>query len=181
MTINLLLINSAISGSNKRKHSLPLVAGTPKTLPLFVRPCCGRYNFGAVQHMKKLIACVLSMIILAGCTAGPSAKSYTGPTGEQMATVRCTKETSPCFEKASETCGGGTYRVVSSYRNAGGVLADALPGPVTWYTMSIVCGEPDGVMPVFPLRGSEPAMPPAPSVEKTQCTQYGNAVNCTTY
>ncbi len=27
---------------NKRKHSLPLVAGTPKTLRFLVRPCCGR-------------------------------------------------------------------------------------------------------------------------------------------
>jgi hypothetical protein len=131
--------------------------------------------------MKKIFALAFSAYLLIGCTAGPSVKSYTGPTGEKMATVRCTKETSPCFEKASAVCGGGTYRVSNSYRNAGGILADALPGPVTWYTMSIICGPSDGVMPEFPLRGSEPAMPPAPSVEKTRCTKYGNTVDCTTY
>jgi hypothetical protein len=130
---------------------------------------------------KKIITLAFLFFLLAGCTAGPTVKSYTGPTGEKMGTVRCTKETSPCFEKASEVCEEGTYRVANSYRNAGGVLADALPGPVTWYTMSIICGPSDGVMPEFPLRGSEPAMPPANSVQKTQCTQYGNTVNCTTF
>jgi hypothetical protein len=130
---------------------------------------------------QKIITLAFLSFLFAGCTAGPTVKSYTGPTGEKMATVRCTKETSPCFEKASEFCEGDTYRVANSYRNAGGVLADALPGPVTWYTMSIICGHSDGVMPEFPLRGSEPAMPTTNSVEKTQCTQYGNTVNCTTY
>ena len=56
-------------------------------------------------------------------------------------------------------CSSKPYKVVSSYRNSGGLLADFFPGPVTWYTMSIICGSLDGRMPKFPLRGSEPAMP----------------------
>ena len=123
--------------------------------------------------------------LLAGCAAGPKVESYIGPTGEKQSTIRCTKETSPCFQKASEVCNGGSYRVTNSYRNSGGMMADVLPGPVTWYTMSIVCGPPDGLMPEFELRGSEPAMPemppPPPPVKQTQCTGYGNTVNCTTY
>lgn len=71
--------------------------------------------------------------------------------------------------------------MADSFRNSGGLLADAFPGPVMWYTMSVICGPSDGVMPEFPLRGSEPAMPTAPKIERTQCTQYGNTVNCTTY
>lgn len=131
-----------------------------------------------------MISTILLTSLLYGCATGPEVKSYTGPTGEKMSTVRCTKETGPCFEKASETCGGGTYRVVSSYRNAGGMIADVLPGPVTWYTMNIICGASDGVMPSFPLRGSEPAMPQIPTpppAQNTQCTQMGNTLNCITY
>ncbi len=133
--------------------------------------------------MNKILTLILSCLIC-GCTAGPQIKSYTGPTGEQMSTVRCTKETGPCFQKASESCENGTYKVVSSYRNAGGLLADALPGPVTWYTMNIVCGPSDGVMPTFPLRGSEPAMPDIPNPpppQNTRCIKTGNTVNCTSY
>lgn len=100
---------------------------------------------------------ILSLIT--GCAAGPSAKTYTGPTGETSSNIRCTVDTSSCFEKASEVCNGGTYQVTSSYRNAGGLFADYFPGPVTWYTMSIICGSTSGQMPTFPLRGSEPAMP----------------------
>ena len=116
-----------------------------------------------------------------GCSATPKVKSYIGPTGEKISTIRCTRDTSPCFEKASEVCNGGSYRVTDSYRNAGGLWADVFPGPVTWYTMSIICGSSDGLMPTFPIRGSEPAMPAMPSVQQTQCNKVGNTVNCTTY
>ncbi len=131
--------------------------------------------------MTKFYLILVSLGFLVGCTAGPKVKTYVGPTGETMSTIRCTKETSPCFQKASEACSGGSYRVASSYRNSGGILADALPGPVTWYTMNIVCGPSDGVMPDFPLRGSEPAMPPTPKPQTTTCTENGSTVSCTTF
>lgn len=131
--------------------------------------------------MKHIIVLIVVLVFLSGCNAGPQVKSYTGPTGEPASTIRCTKDTVPCFEKASEVCNGGSYRVTNSYRNAGGLFADALPGPVTWYTMHIVCGPSDGKMPNFPLRGQEPAMPESPPVHNTTCTEVGNTVNCTTY
>lgn len=140
-----------------------------------------RYNPMGAQHMNKLIVLSASIALLTGCSAGPQVKSYTGPTGETVSTVRCTKETSSCFEKASEVCNAKSYRVIDSYRNAGGLVADVLPGPVTWFTMSIVCGPSDGLIPSFPLRGSEPAMPAMPSTQQTTCRQVGNTLNCTTY
>ena len=97
-------------------------------------------------------------ILVAGCAAGPQVKTYTGPTGETVHTVRCIKDPSACFQEASKVC-GAPYRVTSSYRNAGGLLADYFPGPVTWYTMDVVCGYADGVQPTFPLRGQEPSIP----------------------
>ena len=121
--------------------------------------------------------------LLTGCLAGAKVKSYTGPTGELVSTIRCTQETGTCFEKASQQC-NGPYRVTDSYRNAGGLFADVIPGPVTWYTMSIICGKSDGVMPDFPLRGKEPAMPPMPqpspsSTVNCQSTTMGGIVSTT--
>ena len=42
---------------NKRKHALALVAGTPKTLRFFGRPCCGRY-----AHMKKVFVILMATL-----------------------------------------------------------------------------------------------------------------------
>ena len=133
--------------------------------------------------MKILMGTVVvTIFLLTACAIEPQVQSYTGPTGENMSTVRCTKETSSCFEKASEVCNAETYRVVDSYRNSGGIFADLLPGPVTWYTLSIICGPSDGLMASFPLRGSEPAMPsmPTSTEETTICREVGNTIHCTT-
>lgn len=73
--------------------------------------------------MKMLMVLSASIALLAGCAAGPQVKSFTGPSGEKVSTVRCTKETSSCFEKASEVCNAESYRVIDSYRNAGGLVA----------------------------------------------------------
>lgn len=142
--------------------------------------------------MKKLL--LSSILLMTACSANPPVKSFTGPTGETISTIRCTQETSKCFEKASTTC-NGPYRVTSSYRNSGGLIADVMPGPVMWYTMNIICGSSDGKMPEFALRGEEPKMPefntvttspqpviqPAPRMQTTNCHMIGNNMNCTTW
>jgi hypothetical protein len=38
---------------NKPQQSLPLVAGTAKTLRFFVGPCARRYEFGRVDHLEN--------------------------------------------------------------------------------------------------------------------------------
>lgn len=131
----------------------------------------------------RFVGLLAAICLLPGCLAGAKVKSYTGPTGEIVSTIRCTQETGTCFEKASQQC-NGPYRVTDSYRNAGGLFADVIPGPVTWYTMSIICGKSDGVMPAFPLRGTEPAMPPIPqpapsSTVNCQSTTVGGIVSTT--
>ena len=108
-----------------------------------------------MKLMKKMLI-LLCIVGLSGCVV-PPVKSYTGPTGEITSTIRCNGDPSGCFEKASSVCSSKPYKVVSSYRNSGGFAGDLFPGPVTWYTMSIICGSSDGHMPEFPLRGSEPA------------------------
>lgn len=119
----------------------------------------------------------LIAIITTGC-AGPNSKSFTGPDGKVMNTIKCSRNTSECFEKASAVC-GGSYQVLDSHSNAGGLLADVMPGPVTWYAMNIQCGPSDGKMPQFTFRG-EHYSPPKSTSTTTNCTGYGNSVTCQT-
>ena len=88
------------------------------------------------------------------------------------------------MKTANQTC-KGSYQVLDSSSNAGGIVADILPGPVTWYRMSYQCGRSDGRMPTFPFRGQSYS-PPAvvvtqPTMRTTNCNRFGNNVTCTTY
>jgi hypothetical protein len=47
----------------------------------------------------------------------------------------------------------GSYQVLDSESHAGGLLADILPGPVTWYGMTYSCGPSDGRLPSFAFKG----------------------------
>jgi hypothetical protein len=57
------------------------------------------------------------------------------------------------LQKASQSCGGGPYQVLDSDSHSGGLVADLMPGPVTWYAMTYRCGQSDGKMPTFAFRG----------------------------
>ena len=139
--------------------------------------------------MQRLFA-VLTVVAIAGC-AGGSIKDFRAPDGTSIKTVKCPSDPAKCFAVASQSCpDGGTYRVVSSESHAGGLLADILPGPVTWYGMTYACGPSDGKMPDFEFRGQQ-YIPPAPrpttpTVVKpqpttTNCTKIGNTLICNTY
>jgi hypothetical protein len=90
---------------------------------------------------------------LSGCmeTAGPS---FNGPSGTAVNTAKCGQASVGCLQKASQVC-GGQYLVLDSESHSGGLLADALPGPVTWYGMTYQCGPSDGKMPTFAFRGQQ--------------------------
>ena len=76
--------------------------------------------------------------------------------------------------------------MISSESHAGGLVADVLPGPVTWYGMTYTCGPSDGKMPEFKFAGQQytpPPPAPAPVVIKqppttTNCTKIGDTVTC---
>src|SRR5262249_49811868 len=55
----------------------------------------------------------------------------------------------------------------------GGLLIDAIPGPVTWYTMTYTCGPSDGRLADFPFQG------PRFNPSIRHCQQFGNTVTCT--
>jgi hypothetical protein len=111
---------------------------------------------------------------LPGCVASSNA-SFVGPSGAQVQTAKCSQSPQACYQEASKRC-GSSYQVLDSESHAGGLLADILPGPVTWYGMTYSCGPSDGRLPSFAFKGQQYS-PPA----ITNCQQYGNAVSCQSY
>ena len=137
--------------------------------------------------MKKLLLIVPTAMFF-GC-ASPSVSEFKSPDGMTIKKVKCTSEPAKCFAMATESCpNDGTYRVISSQSNAGGLVADLIPGPITWYAITFVCGPSDGKMPEFKFVGQQYIPPPPPTkpiaIQKqsttTNCTRIGNTLNCTT-
>lgn len=148
----------------------------------------------AEWRFRMRLFILLSGLLLAAC-ASPTVTEVRSPSGSVMKNVKCPADEQKCFESARESCtsSGGIYQVVQSHSNAGGTLADLIPGPVTWYNMTYVCGPSDGAMPQFAFRGQQYAPPAfvAPTIVQqpvrrprstmTNCTRIGESVNCTTY
>jgi len=130
--------------------------------------------------MNKIL--ITFSIFLVGC-AGSGVKTFVGPSGEVIADVACVTNKKGCFEKASEYCEGKPYQVNDSWSNAGGIWADWIPGPMTWYHMEISCGQSDGKMPSFAFRGERyeppevdysPAEPTNPCYTRAGCNGSNN-------
>jgi hypothetical protein len=120
----------------------------------------------------RVTTMVATAIVLSGCVAA-STERFVAPDGAQALTTKCSQAPTACLQEATATC-RGTYRVLDSYSKAGGLAADVLPGPVTWYYMTYSCGQADGAFPQFPLRG--PA--PRPISTGVTCTRFGNSMTC---
>lgn len=101
---------------------------------------------------KRHAISVFDIVTLTAC-ATTSVKEHRSPSGIAMKTVKCNADSSKCLTAASRSCGDGSYQVYSSESHAGGIAADIFPGPVTWYSMSYVCGPSDGKIPEFKWTG----------------------------
>jgi hypothetical protein len=90
---------------------------------------------------------------LAGCmeTAGPA---FNGPSGTPVNTAKCSYSSTGCLKQAADMC-RGPYQVLDSDSHSGGLVADVLPGPVTWYSLTYQCGPSDGKLPAFAFRGQQ--------------------------
>lgn len=129
--------------------------------------------------MMKKFAALFAAGCLGACgTTAPT--SVSGPSGAPIHRAKCSASSNGCFAQAAQACGGGSYQVLSSESHAGGLVADVLPGPVTWYSMTFQCGPSDGKMPAFPFTGA-PLMsstPVAMPSTTTRCTSTYNTVTC---
>jgi hypothetical protein len=95
----------------------------------------------------------IAAICLSGCME-TTATSFNGPSGAQVSSAKCQYASAGCLQQAAQTC-RGPYQVLDSDSHSGGLLADLMPGPVTWYSMTYQCGASDGKMPAFAFRGQQ--------------------------
>lgn len=95
-------------------------------------------------------------VSLSACmeTTGNSS-SFNGPSGTPVNTAKCAYSSTGCLKDASETCRGGPYQVLDSDSHSGGLVADVMAGPVTWYALTYRCGPSDGKLPAFAFRGQQ--------------------------
>lgn len=138
------------------------------------------------MSIRGLAVGLIGLYALASCVE-PTTSPVTGPSGAVVNTAKCSSSSEGCFKAAAKTC-NGSYQVLDSYSKAGGLVADLMPGPVTWYYMSYQCGKSDGRMPTFDFRGQSYQPPPVivspaytPRTSTTNCRRFGNSVSCTSY
>lgn len=134
-------------------------------------------------NMRNRFLSVIPLFLGLSACVEPQQTSIVGPSGQNMLVAKCSQSPNACYQKASDTC-SGSYQVLDSYSKAGGLLADVLPGPVTWYYMTYQCGQTDGQTPTFPFRGQQYTPPPviqAPAPTTTTCNRFGNSVTCNSF
>ena len=80
--------------------------------------------------------------------------------------VKCKTESELCIREAIRVC-GTDYHVIDSESHAGGLISDAIAGPVTWYSMIFECPNSRGSKPTFVHRGNTYHVAPIQPVERT--------------
>lgn len=163
----------------KRVHSDPSRAGAAKAVEVTVSKTVHLLG----MNMRNRFLLVLPFFLALSACVEPQQTSVIGPSGHNILVAKCSQSPIACYQKASDNC-SGSYQVLDSYSKAGGLLADALPGPVTWYYMTYQCGQTDGLTPTFPFRGQQYTPPPviqAPAPTTTTCNRFGNSVTCNSY
>ena len=109
---------------------------------------------GANLMLRLLWACA-AVMALCGCMETTSSNTFNGPSGTPVSSAKCMYSPNGCLKQASDACAGGPYQVLDSDSHSGGLVADIMPGPVTWYNLSYRCGPSDGRMPAFAFRGQQ--------------------------
>ena len=91
---------------------------------------------------KQYLYLALAVFIfgsLMGC-APTTTNSFVGPMGATVHTSKCSQSPNGCYQQAALVC-QGPYKVLAMHTNSGGVFADILPGPITWYNVTFSCGK----------------------------------------
>ena len=100
--------------------------------------------------MRKIMSVIM---VLAAFPAYADVSSFPGPNGVTIHKVTCQSNEGECYQQAAAVC-GKSYQIVNSESHDGGLLADWVPGPVTWYSMNVRCGASDGRTANFEHRGA---------------------------
>lgn len=156
-------------------------AGEPSIRATQWRPSPTRTRIPRVTEGTEMRAHCIFLLLGAGlsaCGSTSSNTSFVGPSGEQIHSAKCSIASQGCYQEAAKIC-GGSYQVLDSESHAGGIAADLMAGPVTWYGMTYSCGKSDGRLPAFPFRGQ--TYVPDASPRTTNCQAIGNSLNCQHY
>lgn len=101
----------------------------------------------------------LLMTIPSFAAAQQKVKSLSLPSGAVASSVKCRSNSDKCMRAAGKHCKDGPYQVIDSESHAGGLVADIMPGPFVWYSLTFQCGASDGAIPTFAHEG--PGVVPA--------------------
>lgn len=156
------------------------MATTLSDLPAFATQRAMIYlaNGLGQSFMRYFWIALVASWSLAACNATNSDVSFTGPSGQEIHTAKCSQAPTGCYAESSKVC-NGSFQVLDSDSHAGGLIADILPGPVTWYGMTYSCGKSDGRLPSFPFKGQQYIPSAGPVI--TNCQSFGNSVSCQQY
>lgn len=108
---------------------------------------------GGMEMYRYLLICIAALGLTA-CMETTGSNTIIGPSGTPVSQAKCPYSPNGCLKEASETC-KGPYQVLDSDSHSGGLVADVMAGPVTWYAMTYKCGPSDGKMPTFAFRGQQ--------------------------
>lgn len=131
-------------------------------------------NVTRVQSGRAVSLLLGGAFVLLTACGGTGVREVRSAGGDKVYEAKCKSSAAECIADARSTCSEG-YEVLDSESHAGGVLADAIPGPVTWYAMTFKCnGFASGSPPEFPFRGQqyEPT-PSRPIFEPTPSAAHG--------
>jgi len=87
------------------------------------------------RNGMKLAVCLISLVLVA---CGGTSRIST-PEGGSGYRVKCKTDRGACLAEAGEVC-NGPYYVINEDQHSGGIFGDLLPGPVTWWSITVGCG-----------------------------------------
>jgi len=122
--------------------------------------------------MKFYCLAFIGVTALASVANAAPVEIIQSPSGDTLVHSKCKTKSNKCMAQAAKAC-NGPYQVIDSESHAGGLFADLMPGPITWYSMTVQCGKSDGAFPKFEFRGQS-YQPPS----YVQCNAYGGSVIC---
>ena len=77
--------------------------------------------------------------MLSGC-ASTGDSAFVGPEGESIYFTKCNVSQEGCLKEIAEHCPSG-YNTINTETHMGGILADLIPGPVRWWSITYSCKE----------------------------------------
>ena len=113
-----------------------------------------------VCHCAKfcqIISVLFIFTALASCGMSKN-KATVSSSGVTTHEVKCTGSNNDCMNTANANCPSG-FNAVYSDSHAGGILADILPGPITWYELHYICSSSPGTPPAFAWQGPQDMTP----------------------